>query len=128
MVFKKTVNGEVDTDINTSGRPLKGDGTKKLTNRQIREKEFLSLARKFKPLQAAAISTASKIMQNEESSDMNRLKASALIIATYQDLLKDVYDKDYDAGEGADEIQQGNKAPLFSLTMVKNGKAVKPDN
>ncbi len=127
MVFRKTVNGEVDADINTSGRPLKGDGAKKLTNRQIREKEFLSLARKFKPLQAAALATASKIMQNEESSDMNRLKASALIIATYQDLLKDVYDKDYDA-EGADEIQQGNKAPLFSLTMVKNGKAVKADN
>lgn len=125
MVFKKKVNGVIDEDINTGGRPLKGDERKKLTNRQIREKEFLSLARKFKPLQAAALATASKIMQNEESSDMNRLKASALILSVYQDLIKEVYDKDYD-GDSGEEVQ-GNKAAVFSLTMVKNGEAVKPE-
>ena len=125
MAFQKTVNGVVDPKINTKGRPLAEEVEKKLTNRQLREREFLSLARKFKPLLASAIATSGKIMQNEESSDQNRLKASALIISVYQDLIKEVYTDEGDSSDTpAEEIQPTNKATIFSLTMVKNDKEV----
>ena len=124
-MFKKTINGVVDPKINTKGRPLVEEETeKKLTNRQKRERELMVLARKFKPLQAGAIATSAKIMQNEKASDQNRLKASALIISVYQELLKDVYSKEYDESTDVQEIQPTNKAPVFSLTMVKNGEVV----
>lgn len=124
-MFKKTVNGVVDPKINTKGRPLVEEETeKKLTNRQKRERELMVLARKFKPLQAVAIATSAKIMQNDQASDQNRLKASALIISVYQELLKDVYSKEYDESTDVQEIQPANKGAIFSLTMVKNGEIV----
>lgn len=124
-MFKKTVNGVVDPKINTKGRPLVEEDTeKKLTNRQKRERELMVLARKFKPLQAVAIATSAKIMQNDQASDQNRLKASALIISVYQELLKDVYSKEYDESTDVQEIQPTTKAPVFSLTMVKNGEVI----
>ena len=124
-MFKKTVNGVVDPKINTKGRPLVEEETeKKLTNRQKRERELMVLARKFKPLQAVAIATSAKIMQNNQASDQNRLKASALIISVYQELLKDVYSKEYDESTDVQEIQPANKGAIFSLTMVKNGEIV----
>lgn len=124
-MFKKTVNGVVDPRINTKGRPLVEEETeKKLTNRQKRERELMVLARKFKPLQAVAIATSAKIMQNDQASDQNRLKASALIISVYQELLKDVYSKEYDESTDVQEIQPANKGAIFSLTMVKNGEIV----
>lgn len=124
-MFKKTVNGVVDPKINTKGRPLVEEETeKKLTNRQKRERELMVLARKFKPLQAVAIATSAKIMQNTQASDQNRLKASALIISVYQELLKDVYSKEYDESTDVQEIQPANKGAIFSLTMVKNGEIV----
>ena len=125
MAFQKTVNGVVDPKINTKGRPLVEEETeKKLTNRQKRERELMVLARKFKPLQAVAIATSAKIMQNTQASDQNRLKASALIISVYQELLKDVYSKEYDESTDVQEIQPANKGAIFSLTMVKNGEIV----
>ena len=124
-MFKKTVNGVVDPKINTKGRPLAEEEIeKKLTNRQKRERELMVLARKFKPLQAGAIATSAKIMQNTQASDQNRLKASALIISVYQELLKDVYSKEYDESTDVQEIQPANKGAIFSLTMVKNGEIV----
>lgn len=120
MGFQKTVNGVVDPKINTKGRPLAEEVEKKLTNRQLREREFLSLARKIKPLQASAIATAAKIMQNDAASDMNKLKASALLISVYQELIKEVYSKENDASDvpAAEEIQPANKGPVFSLSIV----------
>jgi hypothetical protein len=57
-----------------------------------------------------------KILDNKEANDQNKLRASALIISTYKDLVKELYDYKYD-NEEAEEIQQKN-APVFSLKMI----------
>jgi hypothetical protein len=122
MAFqKKTADGEYDPKINLNGRP-KGDG-KKLTNREVREREFLSLLRKLKPLVAQSISTACKIMGNEEASHMNRLKAATIILSEYKSALENTYNENYDEAE-AEEVNPTN-GPKFSLTMIKNGEIVK---
>ena len=117
MAFKKTVNGEVDPNINLNGRV---PNAKPLTNRQIREREFLSLARKLKPLTAPAIAKAFEIMKCEDASHQNQLKAIAIILTEYKEIVKEVYSKDYDAEEGGEGINPANKAPVFSLTIVKD--------
>lgn len=109
MAFVKGQSG------NPNGRPKK-DPFEKKTNRQIREEELLSLCRKFKPLQTKAIQAAVKILDDSEASDQNKLKASALIIATYKQLLESTFDYRYD-DEAAEEVQQQN-APVFSLKVV----------
>jgi len=95
------------------------DDTEKPTNREIRERALLELCRKFKPLQTRAIQTALKIMENEQGADQNRLKAAVFLSQTYRQLLIDTFNKDYDEDEG-EEIQQGPKAPVFSLTMINS--------
>lgn len=120
MAFqKKTVDGEYDPKINLNGRP-KGDG-KKLTNRQIREREFLSLLRKVKPMLADSVSVASKILKNEEATHANRLKACVIIVELYKDMVESTYDEKYDEDEG-EEVQPTNKSPVFSLTIVGGDK------
>ena len=104
-----------DARINRNGRPLVVDAEKP-TNRSLREKSFLQLVRKFYPLQSQAIQVAAKIMNDEKASENGRLKGAALIITTYKDLLKDVYDYRYDAEE-AIPVQEDNK-PIFSLKIV----------
>jgi hypothetical protein len=122
MVFKvRSIDGVIDPRINLNGRPTKSD--KPLTNKQIREREFLSLLRKVKPLLAPAIATAFKISQNEDGKDVDKLKASALIIGLYKELLGDAYDMKYDE-QDAEEVQPTNKSPVFSLTMISGGKEI----
>jgi hypothetical protein len=124
MVFKvKQADGTIDPRININGRAPKPDTP--ITNIQVRNRELISLLRKVKPLLSVSIKTAFEIVQDEDSKDVDRLKASALIIGLYKDLVKDVYDKDYDEKEVEEEIQPVNKAPIFSLTMVKNGEEIK---
>lgn len=120
MAFKKTVNGVLDPNINANGRPSREE--KKLTNRELREREFMSLLRKLKPLVAQSIATAVSVMQNKEASHMNQLKAATIILAEYKSSLEHVYDAAYDAEEGVEAQPTGPKAPIFSLTMVKNGE------
>ena len=100
---------------NPAGRPRVLDPEKK-TNKSLRNDQFLQLVRKFKPHLSRAIMTAVEIMENKNSSEAGRLRSSALIIQTYKELVKDLYDYRYDADEG-EEIQQNN-APIFSLRMV----------
>lgn len=109
MAFVKGVSG------NATGRPRVLDADKP-TNRSNREKSLLELVRKFKPLQSKAIQAAVSILDNKESNDQNKLKSAALIIGTYKDLLKDLYNPLYDNDE-AEEIQPDNK-PIFSLRMI----------
>jgi hypothetical protein len=104
--------GVIDYRIHTKGRPT----YKGLTNKEIREKEFLLLLRKLKPHISSAIGTAVKIMQNENSSEANRLKAAALILQNYKEIMKDAYDPTYDTQE-AEEINQ-ESVPVFSLKMI----------
>jgi len=56
-------------------------------------------------------------MENAEASDSNKLRASALIIQTYRDLLKDLYNG-VDMEETGDEIQ--DTRPVFSLRVIDN--------
>lgn len=102
--------------INVIGRPPKMRNLEKKTNRQIREQELLSLTRKFKPHVTKAIQAAVKIIDNPDAADSNKLKASALLVQTYRQLLLDTFDHRYDSDEGT-EVQDDN-SPMFSLKIV----------
>lgn len=114
--FKKTeeLGGVIDYKINVNGRP----SYKKMTNKQIREKELLLLLRKLKPHVASAIATAVKIMSNSEATDQNKLRAATLILQQYKDTMESAYDKEYDADEG-EEINQ-ESTPVFSLKVLND--------
>ena len=95
MVFKaRSVDGEIDPNINTRGRPKE---THTVSRREQKEKELLALARKLKPHLAAAVEAVSGIMRSDKATDGNKLKASALFMAEYRKLMLDVYE-----GEGED--------------------------
>lgn len=100
---------------NPDGRPRTIDKDKK-TNRTQRQQEFMGLVRKFKPHLAKAVKAAVDILDNPEASESGKLRSSALILQTYKDLVKELYDFRYDEEE-AEEIQQSN-APVFSLRMI----------
>lgn len=121
MVFRrKELNGgEIDPSINMNGR-IAGKKAEPLSNKDIRNREFISLIRKLKPHLTSSVKTLMEINESKDASDQNKLKASALIIQLYKDLIKDVYSVDYDEQEG-EEIQPTN-APKFSLTMISGGK------
>lgn len=106
-----------DARINRNGRPLVVDAEKP-TNKSLRNKAFLQLLRKFAPHLTGAVNTAVGIMGNKDSSEAGKLKASALIIGTYRDLLKEAYNQQYDEDD-ATPIQEENKPQLFSLHMIK---------
>lgn len=114
FVSKEKLGGEIDKNINTQGR-IKG--AKRMTNRELREREFMSLLRKLKPLVADSINTAAKIMKNAEATDQNKLKAATLLLQQYEMMVNDVYNGKYDEDEAIDEIQQPN-VPMFSLKVV----------
>lgn len=109
MAFIKGVSG------NPAGRKRTLD-TDKPTNRSNRQRELMSLVRKLKPLQTKAIQAAVGILDDKEASETGKLRSAALIIQTYKDLLKDLYNPLYDEEE-AEEIMQDNK-PIFSLHML----------
>lgn|SRR5574343_749471 len=104
---------------NSQGRPKEISKDKK-TNREIRSDALLHLVRKFRPHLTRAINAAVEILENKDASESGKLRASALIITTYRELVKDVYDLKYDDEEG-EEIQQNNAAVL-SLTVVSGDK------
>lgn len=116
MVFKarKELDGELDPNINAVGRP-KGYSPKKMTKRELKEKELISLVRKVKPHVALAISQAVAILGNKEAAHANQLKAAVMILTQYRELVKDIYDVEDENEEGV-EIQPNT--PVFSLRMV----------
>lgn len=122
MPFKKKedLNGQIDPNINKNGRIKSAD---KLTNRQLRERELLSLLRKLKPHVSDSIVTAADIMKNEEASHQNKLKAAVILLDNYQKMVLELYDAGYDEEEG-EEVQQQN-APIFSLKVVGNKEETK---
>ena len=124
MVFKarRHNNGEIDENINLNGR-VDGKKAAPLTNKQVRDREFISLIRKLKPHLTSSVKTVMEIIESEDSTDQNKLKAAALVIQMYKELVKDVYDQQYDEQEGV-EIQPTTKAPVFSLTMISGGKEI----
>lgn len=100
---------------NPAGRP-KIAKPQARTNREIRSDELMKLLRKFAPHQTKAVQTALGVMEREGAKDVDRLKASSLIIHTYRQLVLDVFDKAYDL-EDNNEIQEDNR-PVFSLKMI----------
>ena len=105
---------------NDKGRPKK-DEDEKVTRRSVKDKELLALMRKFRPHVSSAVMTAVGIMQDESSADQNRLKASALIIKTYNDLILQAYEGEDEEGEVVQEVQPQvpvDKGPVFSLRML----------
>lgn len=133
MVFKKReANGEIDSNINRAGRPEKA---KKITRREAKDKELLSLARKLKPNIAPSIREALRILNDSEAKDAEKLKASALFLKTYQDVLNQLYSEDKNEGsetttaasdsdalKDVPEIQPQDNRPIFSLRMIKGAE------
>lgn len=113
FIPKSALGGERDPNINMQGRIKSG---KTMTNRQLRERELLTLLRKLKPHVADAIMAAVKIMGDEKAMDNNKLKAATIILDQYKDVMTKVYDKDYDEDEG--EATQESSNALFSLKVV----------
>ena len=114
MPFKPGISG------NPLGRIPKKE---KETPRQIRNKELLLLLRKLKPLQSKAVATAGQILMSEDATESGKLRASALIIQTYKDLVKEVYsDTKEPEDTDPDEIEDSKPAPLFSLKMLDSDK------
>jgi hypothetical protein len=114
MAFKskEELGGKIDPNINTSGRIKSAE---KLTNRQLRERELLSLLRKLKPHVADSIMTAATIMKDEKASHQNQLKAAVILLDNYQKMVVELYDSDYDEEEN-EELQ--SSAPVFSLKVI----------
>lgn len=96
-----------------------GTVLEKPTNRQLREKSLLELARKLRPYQTKAIQTVVKVLDNPDASDQNKLKAASMMVGIYKDLLGEIYDYRYDdsTDDAAEELNQ--TMPTFSLRMLE---------
>lgn len=100
-----------DKNINRQGR------IKKLKNpRDIRNAELLSILRKVKPHVSKAIMTAADIMGDNRAPTASKLKAAQLLLASYRDLVIDLYDGE-EPEEGIEEIQE-QSGHVFSLRVV----------
>lgn len=119
MVFKKrSETGEIDSRINVAGRPKV---ERKVSRREKKDKELEGLMRKLRPHLAASIGVISDVMKGEKTSDTNKLKAAALVIAEYRKLTLDVWGNDEDSegsGEVIEEQEDQDMAPVFSLKIV----------
>jgi hypothetical protein len=110
-------NGLIDSAINTKGRPREDQN---LTKRELREKEFTKLARKFLPHVGNAIIVASKIMNDPKAAEAPRLKACTIILDNYHKLLDGkLYDGDDEDGT---ELQPNQPKTVFSLHMLPDPK------
>jgi hypothetical protein len=116
MAFKKTSElGYPDPRVNRLGRIKRED---KPTNRELKDRYLVELLRKLRPLQAQSISQVSKILNNNEATDPNKLKAAAMLLTLYKELIQSAYGKDEEPDEeSAEPIQETNR-PAFSLVML----------
>ena len=118
MVFKsrRELNGEIDKNINTEGRVKSG---KLMTKRELKDRELVLLARKIKPLLAEAIGVSAKVIRDNGASHASQLKASALLISVYQQLVRDLYNGTEDDADVQSSTEIQEQKPLFSLTMLE---------
>ena len=123
MVFKarKDNGGQIDSAINTRGRPLKKD-EKTLTRREAKDKEMLTLARKLKPGAQVALKEALKILNNDKASEAAKLKAAEIYLKYFHLTVDKLYQP-----SGADELPeeemtiqdvQPDNRPVFSLKVL----------
>ena len=131
MVFKarKDNGGQIDSAINTRGRPLKKD-EKTLTRREAKDKEMLTLARKLKPGAQVALKEALKILNNEKASEAAKLKAAEIYLKYFTLTMDKLY-----APSAADELPeeemkiqdvQPDNRPVFSLKILNT--EAEPEN
>ena len=131
MVFKarKDNGGQIDSAINTRGRPLKKD-EKTLTRREAKDKEMLTLARKLKPGAQVALKEALKILNNDKASESAKLKAAEIYLKYFHLTVNTLY-----APSAADEIPesemkvedvQPDNRPVFSLKILNT--EAEPEN
>jgi len=112
-------NWEKGTSGNSAGRPRQLDKDKK-TNRELRNESLMQLCRRLKPHIGKAVMAAAGLLSDEKASESGKLRAAALLITTYQGLIKDVYALEY-ADEEGEELQQSN-APVYSLRVIENSE------
>ena len=131
MVFKarKDNGGQIDSAINTRGRPLKKD-EKTLTRREAKDKEMLTLARKLKPGAQVALKEALKILNNDKASEAAKLKAAEIYLKYFHLTVDKLYQP-----SGADELPeeevkveavQPDNRPVFSLKILNT--ETEPEN
>lgn len=122
MGFKSRAEngGLLDPNRNNNGRP-KVEG--KLTRRELKEKEQMSILRKLKPNISQAIVVASKIMNNEQAPEASRLKACTIIIDNYKELVDTVYSGNDE--EDGELIQDNTPKTAFSLVMLPGKEETK---
>ena len=104
-----------DPRINRNGRPPM-DRSRKLTKREAKNNELLSLLRRIKPHISDSIMTAATIMKSDKAVDANKLKAAVILLNAYKEIVTDVYDGE----EDQDEVtKQEDQTPVFSLKIVE---------
>jgi hypothetical protein len=112
-----------DVNINRSGRPPVNRDII-LTNRQVKDRELLTLLRKIKPHLTESIMVAAKIMKNEEAAHQNQLKACVILLNAYKETLQDLYDQE-DDGEALEVQPAGAKVSFFyKPEAIDGGKDV----
>jgi hypothetical protein len=107
-----------DPNIRKGLAPSDTKEKKKPTRREIREKDLISLLRKFRPHVSEAILTASKVMKNPMSSETGKLKAAVIILDNYKELVDTVYNGE-DSDEQGEEIQETKNSAVLSLRVVE---------
>lgn len=114
MVWAPGVSG------NRAGRPKKDSLGK--TNKDLRTEELESMLNKLKPGMGKAIRCATQIIDDKESTESGKLRASALVITTYKELIKELYSEKYDLESGNELDTDEDTKPVFSLTMISGEK------
>ena len=115
-------NGLLDPNISTKGRPRED---RKLTRRELLEKEEMAVLRKIRPHISQAVLVAAKIMNDPKAAEAPRLKACTIILDNYKELYRAVYNGDGD--EDGEEIQTNQPKTVFSLHMLPDPKEEKKD-
>ena len=106
---------------NSAGRPRK-DRLDIKSNKELRTEELEGILNKLKPGMGKAIKCANEIIESKESSEAGKLRASALVIQTYKELIKELYSEKYDESEGQELAGEDETKPIFSLTMIPGEK------
>lgn len=123
MVFKarKDNGGQIDSAINTRGRPLKKD-EKTLTRREAKDKEMLTLARKLKPGAQVALKEALKILNNDKASEAAKLKAAEIYLKYFHLTVDKLYQPSAADELPEEEVKveavQPDNRPVFSLKII----------
>ena len=109
-----------DIQRKLQGKTVKAPTIKdKLTNRQLRDMNFLSLARRLKPKQVKALGSMIQLLDQADAPGV-RYNAAKFIVEFYLDVVKSLYKEKYDNEQGED-IQ-----PVFQVIDSTN-VAVMPE-